>query len=1221
MPDAIDKFIDTPLPEEQASPVVTDDALSRFIDEPLSEEIDGFIDEPLPEETQTLPSAPRQSFGFSIDIPSPIGTDLPEPAQRLLSATTAAATEFTKGLTLDVVALGDIFPEIEELNNRFTQNIPVNDDDPIVDKVSKAIQNDPNIIAKIPAKLLGNFLTIGKISREIVKLRGVPKTINDFIQRGAETGIVTGLLAEPGIERDNFLEVVGDKLQNAVETGFLFGSIGGVAGTFSKAINAWKTRKPRLIETLREDLRRVFLDEKKVPRTPRSEAAVDTVLDDAIESAGGVDNVKTSTLKKAIKRAQDIKAKEVGIEPARGIPSPIETVTDNLVLGVEREVARPRALKIAPLSTPNRGTRAEQRSIKGRVRDITGQIKSDIITVREDIALREIMKASASASRKAFSEGKKVGISTQKLHQQRIKEAAQLRDELNNRIKGSVRKIEKAVKSNIPGDYQRELGKLTQGLDLEKGVLKRRTAKTLARRKGTLEFVERQIAEGGTMNVPLDIIRKAESRPLNDFTVDELEELGRAMENIAHMGRNKNRFVKLHQQRRIDEVEKQLIQANATLEGGKNPQPGPPFPPNTSAKMITDAWAATKSLGRTFNFFDARMERELERLDNMEEIGPNWTTFYGAMNNARNTEVTGAVNQYNKLNEAVDRFGIDIEKSKRTDRFVSDRVGYMKESDILGIVDALGDAHKIETIKQGSQLTEEMIDDITKSVKPNEWEFLEWLRPNIWEADFAELNKVTENTYGYSLNPVGGYSHRLIDFTTKKGNYLDQVQDDLIDQVWNRGRLVTKPSAKAGVIKSRIPGAQAKTVLDIWETLSSYIDASEHFKAFSEVGRDLRQLMNRPEFKANIDDKLGPEFFPQLDKWVTRTIAGRTDPANSFADYIFKKGRELAVTQWLGYNVVSSTKAMVSIENSMGLLRNKHLQLTAMYDYLRDPEFWHNWVVKKAPQFAFRAGGERDLQAVFKQAQRAGLFKGNKLDTSAFKLYTITDRFATDTSFLSHYRDFLKENPLGSEEEATLFATRNVLRTQPAPDMKDLPNSFAGGELSKSVTALRNQVNNNKEFFRHDIFGKFKNGSIPLSEALKRFVWLSMTGVTIGTLTRGRLQRTPREWAIDLTVPFVGGVFLFGTSFFNILNNYPSEAPIMATLTSLGKKIGKDDPVAWVEAVMLSLGLVSGVPIKNPIKYAKGAADIAKGETDDPRRLLWSEYQLRLPKPERGGRR
>ena len=70
-------------------------------------------------------------------------------------------------MTLGYGDLFEVYPELKELDARFAENIPVRENDPIIAKVIKSFRNDPNILAKMPARLLGELLTIGSISRTV----------------------------------------------------------------------------------------------------------------------------------------------------------------------------------------------------------------------------------------------------------------------------------------------------------------------------------------------------------------------------------------------------------------------------------------------------------------------------------------------------------------------------------------------------------------------------------------------------------------------------------------------------------------------------------------------------------------------------------------------------------------------------------------------------------------------------------------------------------------------------------------------------------------------------------------------------------------------------------------------------------------------------------------------------------------------------------------------
>ncbi len=245
------------------------------------------------------------SFGFDL-------TGIPEVGQRLLSAASAAGTEFVKGATLDIIDPAEIIPELKDLNTRFNQNIPVNEADPLFDKIVTRIQNNPNILAEIPARLVGELLSIGKISRGVTKLKGMPTTIKELMKNAAITGGIVGILRDPG-ERETAVQALGMRVKKGAETAVFFAGITGITAGVFKAVDIWRSGKPKALSTLREEMYKTFIDKRGLTRSPDTIKWTDNILDDLIEQKGGINKLNRLQIKGAVNKIKSFAESETGI--------------------------------------------------------------------------------------------------------------------------------------------------------------------------------------------------------------------------------------------------------------------------------------------------------------------------------------------------------------------------------------------------------------------------------------------------------------------------------------------------------------------------------------------------------------------------------------------------------------------------------------------------------------------------------------------------------------------------------------------------------------------------------------------------------------------------------------------------------------------------------------------------------------------------------------------
>jgi len=248
------------------------------------------------------------------EIPPTLQEITAEQLDRLKAAASGASQQFVKGITLGYVDLFKTFPEMKELDQKFSENILINEDDPLMDKIVKGFRNDPAILAKIPARLLGEMLTIGKISRAVTSVMGVPGTILEAIKEAGVTGILVGGIRNPESEAEGIVEELGQRASNAITTGVFFA---GTTGLLLGADRLFKT-KPQVVEDFKETAYKVFIDKRGFPRNDTTIGMVDDVIERTIQDSGGLGNIKKSTFVKAIKVAKQLIKDKGGFVRTKG---------------------------------------------------------------------------------------------------------------------------------------------------------------------------------------------------------------------------------------------------------------------------------------------------------------------------------------------------------------------------------------------------------------------------------------------------------------------------------------------------------------------------------------------------------------------------------------------------------------------------------------------------------------------------------------------------------------------------------------------------------------------------------------------------------------------------------------------------------------------------------------------------------------------------------------
>lgn len=229
------------------------------------------------------------------EIKAPIYSPGDEAKERIGSALAGTARQFGLGITLGYGNLFEVYPELKELDERFAENIPIKESDPLITKAIKSFRNDPNILAKMPARLLGEILTIGRVSRAVSTIAKVPQTIKAAMKTAGITGLIVGGARKPETEG------LGERVQNAVVSGaFFVGTTGAVLG-IDKLL---QLRKIKSLDEFRQSFYELFVKRRNLPDNEQTRQLSDQIIDLAIKKAGGINKIKRGHLQDAIQRVK-----------------------------------------------------------------------------------------------------------------------------------------------------------------------------------------------------------------------------------------------------------------------------------------------------------------------------------------------------------------------------------------------------------------------------------------------------------------------------------------------------------------------------------------------------------------------------------------------------------------------------------------------------------------------------------------------------------------------------------------------------------------------------------------------------------------------------------------------------------------------------------------------------------------------------------------------------
>ncbi|KKL78290.1 hypothetical protein LCGC14_2026350, partial [marine sediment metagenome] len=190
----------------------------------------------------------------------------------------------------------------------------------------------------------------------------------------------------------------------------------------------------------------------------------------------------------------------------------------------------------------------------------------------------------------------------------------------------------------------------------------------------------------------------------------------------------------------------------------------------------------------------------------------------------------------------------------------------------------------------------------------------------------------------------------------------------------------------------------------------------------------------------------------------------------------------------------------------------------------------------------------------------------------------------------------------------------------------DLPAYFRGGELEKSLTAFQNMVNQGGNFLWYDILGEAKARKIGLPMVGYRLLMSQIIpAMLLGIVSRGRLQDDPKEIMEDLAYFMVSPYVVLGRMAYTIATGqWGSGGNIASTPFKeagyAAAAVRRGDTGEAIKYGARTVGaFTKGKPPLQLVQTVEGIVDLANGETDDLRRLIWSESALKNEEEEEKG--
>jgi hypothetical protein len=524
-------------------------------------------------------------------------------------------------------------------------------------------------------------------------------------------------------------------------------------------------------------------------------------------------------------------------------------------------------------------------------------------------------------------------------------------------------------------------------------------------------------------------------------------------------------------------------------------------------------------------------------------------------------------------------------------------------------------------LTKGMGFTENELVQLTDSITPQEQAVAEWMLDqydNQWDVikvvaaqsgmDVAKLKK--ELRYSPIMRTDA-------DIETQE-DFLSSIVEGFTGERYD-------PEHK--FLEQRKSGAAGKVELDAAILYMRNIARVNRFLQFAPVANRVGKMLNNKEFRQALNKRTYGQGSKLINKWMKDSVRGVTDHPTTSLSKMINIARRNGIIYAIGYNIPSSLRQSLSLSNALAVDPAMLAHIPANlargvtpkgYKEMQDFVYARTLQVKNA-------SFDRDLKA---KANKAGLRKKlrGKLQWSqkATSWIRWMDRHTRVVAWKSLYDTGMSK--FNDEGKAIEYADKWIGRTQPMARMQDLPHFFRGSDLEKLLTTFQNQVNNNANFYMYDILGAKKAGDISNTEAAYRVMFsYVLPAVAFGIIGRGGLPRDLKDLGIDLVTYPIAGLVLAGRWITRMIKGWDKSSTVAGIAPEEAAKLvgaaKRGDVPDIIKYAATTIGAATGRIPAQAVRTAEGAIDLAAGETEDPRRLIYSEWALEQGKKKKKRRK
>jgi hypothetical protein len=703
-----------------------------------------------------------------------------------------------------------------------------------------------------------------------------------------------------------------------------------------------------------------------------------------------------------------------------------------------------------------------------------------------------------------------------------------------------------------------------------------RSEATLAARERTREFLRRnpEALEG----MPVKLLKKLEQNTLNDFTLEELEEMAAEVTRLIKQGKLKRSLT----QKPIIEERKQTtqeLQENTEAVKPSRVQDGP-------KGLVTDQ----NTLRTTFDKLKAWTwipQNLFDMLDGRKNHTGKWfRTFY------RDTKTTKAVAMQNtqartkRYHAKIDALGLSMWHLSGSRVVAGVPVPIQS---LMGVY--LGSKNRLSklVLRYGHDMSDAQIKQHIDALTTEEIELADWMASE-FQGNYNRLRQSVIEQENRDMGSEENY------WPIRRTGDVAGLQQEVIDATMRREQIRRHNTAHGFTLARKDVPAHLQTTMRL-DAINVWFDQMSKQERYIEIGPQVRRmnkiLANR-QLRKTVEQRFGAAILKALDGYVASVANPYIYKQHNDIERVSAYLRKNSALAYLGFNFVTMGKQLPSVLLYIADAGPSHLLASAI-EFAQNPMATIQKVRALDPETADRSL-ERELQEL-RDAPNANYIR-QRIGKYGMEGIFLFDTVARTIGWNAVYERALAADK--SKAEAINRAREVTLRTQPAAAAEDIPALYRTNEIMNWFTMFTNQLNKIFNIATYEVPSYIQNKQY--AEAALQTTAMGVVALTIWVVTNRKWPEEPEELLEAIGEQAINMLPAIGKPIMAARKGWDSDIPAFEGAKAIGVSL---NALADLELTRSDTKKIAeGIAVTTGIPYTAIRRGVQAVEEEQPLALL-----------------